>query len=191
MKVPALIITLLVMLLPTWALGESLTVRDAQGRVVERRYVSGNVVKIYGPTGRLIRVETVTAMPDGRPVKPGRGLEGPPAASARGEYELTRVRDPRGKLLRKQRSTRRADGSVVTRVTDRRGRLLEKRNTTVRADGAHITRIKDRKGALQEKRITKDGVTKVYGPRGNLLRTEWTSPARPKKRTRRKKATRR
>jgi len=191
MKGLALVITLMAMLLPAQALGELQTVRDARGKVIERRQVSGNVVKIYDPSGKLIRVQTTTAMPGGQPAKPSDVLRKPAAATAPGEYELTRVRDAYGRLLRKQRSRRRGDGLVVTRVTDRKGHLVEERKTSVRQDGAYITRIKNSKGASQGKWVTKDGVTKVYGPRGNLLRTEWINPVKPKKKTKRTKRTKR
>ncbi len=191
MKGLALVMTLMAMLLPAQALGEMLTVRDDRGRVIERRQVVGNVVKIYDASGRLIRVETTTAMPGGQPAKPSDILKRPAGAMASGGYELTRVRDARGRLLLKQRSSRRADGLVITKVTDRRGHLVEERKTNVRQDGAYITRIENSKGASQGKRVTKKGVTKVYGPRGNLLRTEWIDPVKPNKKTRRARRTKR
>ena len=191
MKGLALAITLMLMLLPAQALGELQTVRDARGKVIERRQVSGNIVKIYDPFGKLIRVETTTAMPGGKPAKPSDILRKPAGAMAPSEYELTRVRDARGRLLRKQRSSRSEDGLVITRVTDRKGHLVEQRKTNVRQDGAYITRIENSKGAFRGKWVTKDGVTKVYGPRGNLLRTEWINPAKPTKKTRRIKRTER
>jgi hypothetical protein len=58
LKLPTLIATVSLLILPVWSLSDgTVEVRDRSGKLIEKRITRGNRTEIRSPTGKLLRVE--------------------------------------------------------------------------------------------------------------------------------------
>ena len=80
-------IVAIVLIIPIVGLAETVTVRDAAGKIQEKRITDGSVVRVYNAAGKLVRVER-----------------------ARGQ--VTEVRQASGKLVEKRKQAGN-QGSIV------------------------------------------------------------------------------